>query len=183
MLIESCFALFPLLSLKLNRFLRPLYLASLPWISSLCFCFFALLQMAFMQTPQHWIDWSFCGKLADQFCMHQASLTLPALSLIFGSLSRQLRPAYINHYGLTYVQAQAAAIEIPVSSSSPAAAPAPLWAIRFEPNSAVLPAELSSASDVLHELQLIDDHPLFDSALLVVSSVRGYFDPPVVPAR
>ena len=91
--------------------------------------------------------------------------------------------AYINHYGLTYVQAQAAAIEIPVSSSSPAAAPAPLWAILFEPNSAVLPAELSSASGVLRELQLIDDHPLLDSALLVISSVRGYFDPPVVPAR
>ena len=91
--------------------------------------------------------------------------------------------AYINHYGLVYVQAQAAAIEIPVSSSSPAAAPAPLWAILFEPNSAVLPAELSSASGVLRELQLIDDHPLLDSALLVISSVRGYFDPPVVPAH
>ena len=87
--------------------------------------------------------------------------------------------AYINHFGMTYVEAQAQSIEIPLRSCAPSTSPAPLWAIWHEPNVTILSAELSSSIAVLRELQLVDEHPLLDRSLLVILSVRGYLPPPI----
>ena len=43
----------------------------------------------------------------------------------------------------------------------------------------VLSAELSSSIGVLRELQLVDEHPMLEAALLVLLSVRGYLTPPI----
>ena len=87
--------------------------------------------------------------------------------------------AYINHFGMKYVEAQAVSIEIPLSSCAPSSTPAPLWAIWHEPNVQLLSAELTSSIAVLRELQLVDEHPLLDRSLLVILSVRGYLPPPI----
>ena len=87
--------------------------------------------------------------------------------------------AYIRHFGMTYVEAQAQSLDIPIHSSCHSISPAPLWAIWHEPNSAVLSAKLTSSIGVLRELQLVDEHPMLDAALLVLLSVRGYLTPPI----
>ena len=87
--------------------------------------------------------------------------------------------AYINHFGMKYVEAQAQSIEIPLRSCAHSTSPAPLWAIWQEPNITVLSAELSSSIGVLRELQLVDEHPTLEAALLVLLSVRGYLTPPI----
>ena len=87
--------------------------------------------------------------------------------------------AYVHHYGMQYVEAQAQSFEIRVESCAPSRFPAPLWAVWHEPNVTSLSAELSSSISVLRELQLVDEHNLLDSSLLVILSVRGYLTPPI----
>ena len=80
---------------------------------------------------------------------------------------------------MTYVEAQAQSLDIPIQSSGHSTSPAPLWAFWHEPNMTVLSAELSSSIGVLRELQLVDEHPMLEAALLVLLSVRGYLTPPI----
>ena len=128
--------------------------------------------MGFTRTQELWTDWKICESCRSILRASGIShITQPVGDLWRALTSLQ---AYINHFGMKYVEAQALSIEIPISSCKRSSSPAPLWAIWQEPNISVLSAELSSSIGVLRELQLVDEHPTLEAALLVLLSVRGY---------